>query len=190
MTGAYLDGQASADLELVRRAAHGETAAFESLAVRYKDLMYGVCRRITCSDQDALDALQEALITMWRRIDSFEGRSAFGTWLYRVATNAAIDEVRRRADGPIPALEIAADRPGGHDVEATVVATSTVDWALGKLPPQFRAALVLREYYDCTYQQIAEIMEIPIDTVKSRIARGRHGLAELLGPSGQIDPSP
>jgi RNA polymerase sigma-70 factor, ECF subfamily len=189
VTGAYLESQAATDLELAQRAADGELAAFESLAGRYKDLMYGVCRRITCNDQDALDALQEALVTMWRRIGSFEGRSALGTWLYRVAANAAIDEVRRRSGCPVPILESGSDRPGGHDVEASVVAASTVDWALGKLPPQFRAALVLREYYDCTYQQIAEIMEVPVDTVQSRISRGRQALAELLRAPGLLTPS-
>jgi len=189
VTETYLETQAATDLELARRAADGELGAFESLAGRYKDLMYGVCRRITCSEQDALDALQEALVTMWRGIGSFEGRSALGTWLYRVAANAAIDEVRRRSGGPVPVLEIGSDRPAGHDVEATVVAASTVDWALGKLPPQFRAALVLREYHDCTYQQIAEIMQVPLDTVKSRISRGRQALAELLAASGLLAPS-
>ena len=74
---------------------------------------------------------------------------------------------------------------GLADVEGVVVARSTVDWALAKLPPQYRAAVVLREYYDLSYQQIAEVLEIPIDTVKSRISRGRQALAELLVPAAR-----
>lgn len=150
--------------------------------------MYGVCRRITCNDHDAVDALQEALIIAWRRIGSFEGRSALSTWLYRVAANAAIDEVRKRARSPVPILDVPDSQPGGHDVELIAVTKSAVDWALSQLPPQFRAAVVLREYYDCTYQQIAEVMEVPLDTVKSRISRGRQALADLLLPTCLEEP--
>ena len=85
------------DSELAGLAAIGDAGAFGLLVGRYQRLMYGVCRRITCNDQDALDALQEALVLMWQRIGMFEGRSAMSTWLHRIAANAAIDEVRRRA---------------------------------------------------------------------------------------------
>jgi len=171
------------DNELASLAACGDTHALEVLAGRYQRMMYGVCRRITCNDEDAIDALQESLIIMWQRIGSFEGRSAVSTWLFRIAANAAVDEVRRRARRPVSADTLIADRSGPDDVESAVVLRSTVDWALGQLPPQFRAAVVLRENYDCTYRQIADILEIPIDTVKSRISRGRQALAGLLLPS-------
>jgi RNA polymerase sigma-70 factor (ECF subfamily) len=153
------------------------------LAERYKGLLYAVCRRITCNDNDAVDALQEALLAIWRRAGSFEGRSAVSTWLFRVAANAAVDEVRRRSHRHDQADPGAGERAAAHDVEASAVAKSTVDRALAQLPPQFRAAVVLREYYDLTYQQIANVLEIPIDTVKSRISRGRQALAELLLPA-------
>ena len=171
------------DNALTALAAAGDTCAFEMLAGRYQSLMYGVCRRITCNDEDAVDALQESLIIMWQRIGSFEGRSAVSTWLFRIATNAAIDEVRRRARRPVQDETEIADRAGPDDVESAAVLRSTVDWALGQLPPQFRAAVVLRENYDCSYQQIADILEVPINTVKSRISRGRQALADLLVPS-------
>jgi RNA polymerase sigma-70 factor (ECF subfamily) len=171
------------DIELAGRAAGGDSGAFGILAERHRHLMYAVCRRITCDDHDAVDALQEALIDAWRRIGSFEGRSAISTWLFRIAANAAIDEVRRRAQRQGQASLTAAERAGPYDVEASAVAKSTVDWALAKLPPQFRTAVVLREYYDLSYQQIAEVLDIPIDTVKSRISRGRRALADLLIPA-------
>jgi len=171
------------DNELAALAADGDTCAFEMLAGRYQDLMYGVCRRITCNDEDAVDALQESLIIMWQRIGSFEGRSAISTWLFRISANAAIDEVRRRARRPVQGETEMADRAGPDDVESGVVLRSTVDWALGQLPPQFRAAVVLRENYDFSYQHIADILGVPIDTVKSRISRGRQALADLLVPS-------
>jgi RNA polymerase sigma-70 factor (ECF subfamily) len=171
------------DHELAALAAAGDAEAFAALVGRHQDLMYGVCRRITCDDQDALDALQEALLVAWRRIGGFEGRSAVRTWLFRVATNAAIDEVRRRSRQPANAATEAGDLPSAHDVETAAVTRSTVDWALAQLPPQFRAAVVLREYCDLSYQQIADVLDTPIDTVKSRISRGRQALADLLLPS-------
>lgn len=171
------------DIELAGLAAGGDTSAFGILAERHRHLMYAVCRRITCDDHDAVDALQEALIDAWRRIGSFEGRAAVSTWLFRIAANAAIDEVRRRAQRQGQASLTAVERAGTYDVESSAVARSTVDWALARLPPQFRAAVLLREYYDLSYQEIAEALDIPIDTVKSRISRGRRALADLLIPS-------
>jgi RNA polymerase sigma-70 factor (ECF subfamily) len=145
--------------------------------------MYAVCRRITCHDQDAADALQEARLAAWRRIGTFGGRSSLRTWLFRIATNAAIDVVRRRAQRQEQFDAVAADYAAPVDVAESVITRTMVDWALAQLPPQFRAAIVLREYYDLTYQEIADDLEIPIDTVKSRISRGRQALAELLLPS-------
>jgi RNA polymerase sigma-70 factor, ECF subfamily len=127
------------DLELARRAAGGETGAFEVLVWRYQRLMFGLCRRITCDDHDAVDALQEALLAVWRRIGTFEGRSALSTWLFRVAANAAIDEVRRRSPGIQSADLAGADPADPYDVETSAVAKSTVDWAMAMLPPPFRA---------------------------------------------------
>lgn len=170
------------DHDLALLAAAGDARAFELIAGRYRGLMYAVCRRITCDDEDALDALQEALLAAWRRIGSFEGRSALSTWLFRIAANAAVDEVRRRAQRHERDGAAADGWAAALDIEASAVAKSTADWALARLPPQFRAAVVLREYYDLSYQTIADVLDIPIDTVKSRISRGRQALAELLLP--------
>jgi RNA polymerase sigma-70 factor, ECF subfamily len=178
-------GDALSDAELAARAAAGDSAAFTVLASRYQALMHGVCRRITCNDEDAYDALQDALVIMWQRIGTFEGRSAMSTWLYRIAVNAAIDEVRRRGRRATAVADTVLERSSGEDVEGDAVLRSTVDWALGQLPPQYRAAVVLRENYDMSYQQIAEVLDIPIDTVKSRISRGRQALASLLVPQGR-----
>jgi len=175
------------DNELTSRAAGGSTIAFEVLIGRYHPLMFGVCRRITCDDHDAVDALQEAFLIAWRRIGTFEGRSAVSTWLFRVATNAAIDEVRRRSRRPELADCVAASPAVDDDFETAAAAKFTVDWAMAQLQPQFRAAVVLREYYDCTYQQIADLLSIPIDTVKSRISRGRQALADLLVPTSRSE---
>jgi RNA polymerase sigma-70 factor (ECF subfamily) len=170
------------DAELVTLASRGDTGAFEALAGRYRGVIYSVCRRITCDDQDAVDAVQETLLAAWLRAATFEGRSAVRTWLFRIAVNAAIDQVRGRAHQALRSDEPVEERPSGVDIEAAVVARTTVDWALGRLPPQFRAPVVLREYYQLSYLEISDVLDIPIDTVKSRISRGRQALAELITP--------
>lgn len=139
---------------------------------------------MTGHPEDALDATQEALIAVSRGIHRYDGRSAFTTWLYRVATNAALDEVRRRSRRPAP-VEAPEDRsgaaPGGPgSVESVVAARIDVDNALGLLPVEFRAAVVLRDLCDLDYAEIADALGVPIGTVRSRIARGRAALAAHL----------
>ena len=90
------------DLELAGRARDGDRAALEALLDRHADRVHAVCRRVVAHPEDALDATQEALIAIARRIGSFDGRAAFTTWVYRVATNAALDELRRRRRRPEP----------------------------------------------------------------------------------------
>ena len=97
---------------------------------------------------------------------------------------SAAMEVRRRARRPARAdMALLGQQPTPQDVAGQAALRSTVDWALGRLPPQYRAAVVLRENYDLSYQAIAEILDVPIDTVKSRISRGRQALADLLLPT-------
>jgi RNA polymerase sigma-70 factor (ECF subfamily) len=187
MTVTESEWRAMSDNELASRAAGGSTAAFEILVGRHHPLMFGVCRRITCDEHDAVDALQEALLVAWRRIGTFQGRSAVSTWLFRVATNAALDEVRRRSRRLELADFVAANPAAEYDLETAAAARFTVDWAMAQLPPQFRVAVVLREYYDYTYQQIADLLDIPVDTVKSRISRGRQALADLLVPVSRAE---
>ena len=142
--------------------------------------MYAICRRVTCDDNDALDALQEALLQAWRKLDRFAGDAQVGTWLYRVATNAAIDEVRRRARRPEPSHELGSMLASSGLPRDQVADRLTIDWALAQLPPQFRAVIVLREYLGLSYLEIAQVRGIPVDTVKSQISRGRQALARLL----------
>lgn len=178
-TGTEPDSAVS-DEVLVARCAAGDKDAFDTLAGRHRQRMYAICRRITCDDHDALDALQNALVQAWQHIAAFQGDSQIGTWLYRVATNAAIDEVRRRARRPLPGENLA-DLTAAPGLLADQVAERlTVDWAMALLPPQFRAAIVLREYLGLSYREIADVRGLPIDTVKSQISRGRQALADLL----------
>lgn len=148
---------------------------------RHRQLLYRICRRVTGSDEDAHDALQETLLLAWRRMGGFEERSAVSTWLFRIATNAALDQVRRRRRAPEPFGEIPAKLAStSPSPEAAVTATMTLDWALDRLPPQFRAAIVLRELAGLSYEEIADVRGIPVNTVKTQISRGRQALREVL----------
>lgn len=177
-------GEAS-DEALAAAANAGDRGALEVLLARHLDRVHAICRRVTGHPEDALDATQEALIAVTRGLHRYDGRSLFTTWLYRVATNAALDELRRRKRRPEPA-ELFEDRPlagagaGSAPVESAVVARLDVDAALAGLSPEFRAAVVLRDLCDMDYAEIAEALDVPIGTVRSRIARGRAAIADQL----------
>jgi RNA polymerase sigma-70 factor, ECF subfamily len=171
---------AGGDEDLARRAALGERAALELLLARHLDQIHAVCRRVLGHPEDALDATQEAMIAITRGINRFDGRSRFTTWMYRVATNAALDEARRRRRRPI-ASEHAGDVASVADPTGAVDARLDVDAALATLPPDYRAAVALRDLAGLDYAEIATVLGIPIGTVRSRIARGRATLADRIG---------
>jgi RNA polymerase sigma-70 factor (ECF subfamily) len=177
------DDRAS-DEELAKRAGTGDRRALETLLDRHADRVHAVCRRVLADAEDALDATQDALIAIARGIGRFDGRSAFTTWLYRVATNAALDEGRRKVRRPGP-VEVSpgspADVVGGGSLENAVASRIDVDAALRELPEDFRVAVVLRDLCDLDYAEIAEVTGVPPGTVRSRIARGRAALAAALG---------
>jgi RNA polymerase sigma-70 factor (ECF subfamily) len=167
------------DTALATAAAGGDRQALATLLDRHADRVHAICRRIVTHPEDALDATQEALIGLARGIASFDGRAAFTTWLYRIATNAALDELRRRSRRPIPH-----DAPAHMSTpsrEGAVDARLDVDRALAEVPTEFRTAVVLRDLADLDYREIAAVLEVPVGTVKSRIARGRRALRDALG---------
>jgi RNA polymerase sigma-70 factor (ECF subfamily) len=171
------------DAALVPRAIDGDRRALEKLLDRHADRIHAVCRRIVAHPEDALDATQEAMIAIARGITRFDGRAAFSTWCYRIATNAALDELRRKRRRPVPAHpdgpEPVADTSGPDDV---VAARLDVDAALQQVPAEFRVAVVLRDLCDLDYAEIAEVLDVPPGTVRSRISRGRAILVERLHP--------
>ncbi|MFN0029088.1 MAG: RNA polymerase sigma factor [Acidimicrobiales bacterium] len=179
----------------MQRAQKGDRQALDDLLRAHQRRIFCLCRRLCGNHDDALDATQEALLTIARRLDRFDGRSSFGTWAYRVATNACLDELRRRARRPRPmgadqlaqeALSHADQRhrddadPVGHGVTTR----AELDAALATLPEEFRVAVVLRDLADLDYAQIAEVTGAPLGTVRSRIARGRAQLAKQLAGNG------
>lgn len=171
---------------LVRAAQEGDRRALERLLRIHQPRIHAVCRRITGDDTDALDATQEALIAIVRGLPRFDGRSRFSTWAYRIATNACLDELRRRKRRPVVGLPehdgAAVDLvdPTAADPATTVGERQEVDAALARLAPDFRVAVVLRDLCQLDYAEISEVLEIPAGTVRSRIARGRAQLADLI----------
>ncbi len=149
-------------------------------------MIHAICRRIAGNDADALDATQEALISIVKGLGRFDGRARFSTWAYRVATNACLDELRRRGRRPLPGLSdeidddgfVASSKP--RDPAEVISAKLDVDHALSQLPEEFRVAVVLRDLAGLDYAEIAEVLDIAPGTVRSRIARGRSRLADLI----------
>jgi RNA polymerase sigma-70 factor (ECF subfamily) len=193
-----------AELEqLAGRARAGDRRAMESLLRLDYDRLHAVCWRVLREDECALDATQEALISISRHIVKFDGRSRYSTWSYRIAVNAALDEARRRQRHRTVSLErtvrgdeggesherdpgeVVAGADSASGVEDVVVDRLSVRAALERLPREQRDALVLRHELDLDYAEIASIANVPIGTVRSRISRGRVAIAaELTGRPG------
>lgn len=204
-----LDG-AREDAALLEAHVAGDPEAFGVLFSRHRDRLWAVAQRTTGNPEDAADALQDALISAFKRAGSFRGEAAVTTWLHRIVVNACLDRLRRakvRSADPLPDdLEEHASRgsvlagaSSGSDPEAQALAGDRRDRvlaALDELPPDQKAALVLVDMEGYPVQEAARILEVPTGTIKSRCARGRARLAVLLadldtrvvgGPSAVAD---
>jgi RNA polymerase sigma-70 factor (ECF subfamily) len=166
-------------------AAHlrGDPRAFGELVSRHERRIYGLCLRILGNREDAEDAAQEAFLAALRKAASFRRAAAFSTWLYRIAVNAATDQARRRGRARLTALgpEDTGLSTPGDDLGEAVASAVAVQTALTQVPEEFRIAVVLCDLYRVPYADAAQILEVPVGTVKSRVYRGRLALAERLG---------
>ena len=198
--GGALDGIPD-DAALVAAHVAGDPDAFGELFARHRDRLWAVALRTTGNPEDAADALQDALISAFRRAESFRGDSAVTTWLHRIVVNACLDRLRRakvRAVDPLPddldgqgaRGTVLASPDGGADPEAHALAGDRrrrVLAALEELPPDQVAALVLVDMEGYPVQEAGQILEVPTGTIKSRCARGRARLAVMLA---DLDPRP
>ena len=189
------------DNALVAAARDGDRSSLDLLLRRHYDRIYAVCRRVTGHEADAADAAQEAMIAIVRGLPRFDGRSSFATWVYRIATNASLDELRRRRRRPLTGVDRAgpgddaapldhADPESGVRLDA-IGDRLLLDSALAGLAEDFRVPVVLRDVGDLDYSEIAVVLGVPVGTVKSRIARGRAALAVSLARTAgnQTDPT-
>jgi RNA polymerase sigma-70 factor (ECF subfamily) len=184
------------DRALVAAAQAGDRDALDRLIRAHYDRIHAVCRRITGNESDAADAAQEALIAMVRGLHRFDGRSAFSTWVYRIATNASLDELRRRRRRPLSVVhdDDRADLEAADSSSALpfdqIADRELLERALLDVPEDFRIPVVLRDVADLDYQEIADTLDVPIGTVKSRIARGRGMLGAALARHGNHEAGP
>jgi RNA polymerase sigma-70 factor (ECF subfamily) len=175
--------RAELDADLVERYLQGDVEAFDQLMRAHQDRVFAVCLRMLRDREAALDATQETFVTVLRKADRFAGRSAFSTWLYRVAVNTCYDQARRRGRhdaAPLPEANDPEDVSAG-DAYRSVEVRPEIEAALAALPDEFRAAVVLSDVEGLALQTVADILEVPVGTVKSRVFRGRRLLAESLG---------
>lgn len=174
------------DAALVERYLAGDHAAFDELMRAHQERVFGVCLRMLRDRDAALDAAQETFITVFRKADRFSGRSAFSTWLYRVAVNTCYDALRRQRRHqaePLPETNDPADHQAVDPFDSAELRPD-VEAALMAIPEEFRAAVVLSDLEGLSLQMVAEALDVPVGTVKSRVFRGRKLLAERLGNLG------
>lgn len=171
------------DRELIALVAEGDRDAFTELMARTEDMVFAVCMRIMGNRETARDATQETFVTLFRKADRYKGTAAVTTWLYRVTVNTCYDMLRkakRRQADSLPDYVDPAD-PQGSDGFTSVELRGPVVAALRSLPEEFRTAIVLRDVEGLALADVAEILDVPVGTVKSRVFRGRKLLASELG---------
>jgi RNA polymerase sigma-70 factor (ECF subfamily) len=180
-------GPASDDSLLIEQSMAGDTEAFGRLVSRYQDRLYNSMVHQLRNESEAEDVVQESFILSFTRLASFQGKSSFYTWLYRIAFNTAISRQRRKR----PQLSLERDMAGsGKDVAAKAPRpelrldqderSSELMAALGRLNDEHRTILVLREMDELGYEEISEILDTPVGTVRSRLHRARARLKEEL----------
>jgi len=181
----------STDRELMARHVAGDADAFGELFRRHRDRLWAVALRTLGNPDDAADALQDAMISAFRRADSYRGEAAVTTWLHRVVVNACLDRVRReavRATEPMPDEDRSGHQSGQlasrRDAIADRETSLDLSAALATLPVEQRAALVLVDMAGYSVVDAAQILEVAPGTIKSRCARARAKLLPLLRPIG------
>lgn len=176
--------------------AEHEIAHFEAIVRRYGRHVYNIAYRLSGNEADAKDLAQEAFLRVYRALHRVEPGVPLESWLYRIVVNLFIDQVRRRPKGRIESLDEPVLTPRGSEVERVVpdeasnpeeqivspMLDGEIQQALGDLPPELRAAVVLVDIQGFSYEEVAHILRVPTGTVKSRLHRARRFLRERLSP--------
>ena len=172
------------DHDLVVLASGGDGGAFDQLVRRHEQRTYNLAYRMLGRPEDARDASQDAFLAAFRRLPAFRGDATFATWLHRITVNACYDALRKRQRDPEP-TDQPEPEPTAPDPADTAAAVADVQAALLTVSPEFRAVLILSDVQDLTYEQIADTLELPVGTVKSRLHRGRVALADALSGTSE-----
>jgi RNA polymerase sigma-70 factor (ECF subfamily) len=176
-------------LEWVRAALTGDQDAFAELVYTYQDSVYNLCYRMLGERTEAEDAAQETFLKAYLNLKRYDPERSFKTWLLTIASNHCIDRLRRRRmkwlsidDQLPPNVSLRSDEPEPEDAMLFTQRSQAVQELLDKLAPDYRAAVVLRYWYDYSYLEIADILDTTESAVKSRLFRARQMLAEKLKP--------
>ncbi|NKS56028.1 sigma-70 family RNA polymerase sigma factor [Rhodococcus hoagii] len=170
------------DGELLALCRQGYETAFAELVGRYRNRLWSICFRVTGNREDAEEAVQDTLTSAWQNLHKFRGDAKVSTWLYRIAANASLAIVRKRKETVADLDDIELEDPAPMTADR-VADVDAVRRALAELPEDFRIAVVLREFAEMSYADIAEHQGIPVATVKTRINRARKQLITLLAPT-------
>ena len=184
----------SSDKKLVKRVQKGDKGAFDLLVLKYQHKIVNLVMRYVRDPELALDITQEAFIKAYRALPRFRGDSAFYTWMYRIAVNTAKNHLAAQRRRPMD-VELDLKDPEQYDLHAKLKETDTpegvslsnelketVERAIAALPEDLRTAIILRELEGMSYEEIAQTMECPVGTVRSRIFRARDAIAKKIGP--------
>ena len=184
----------SDDNKLVKRVQKGDKGAFDLLVLKYQHKIVNLVMRYVRDPELALDITQEAFIKAYRALPRFRGDSAFYTWMYRIAVNTAKNHLAAQRRRPMD-VDLDLQDPEQYDLHAKLRETDTpegltlgkelketVERAIAALPEDLRTAIILRELEGMSYEEIAQTMECPVGTVRSRIFRARDAIAKKVGP--------
>lgn len=180
--------------QLVKKSIQGDTEAFEELVFQYQNKIYALAYRYMGNEEDAYDMAQEAFLKAYRSLRTFKGDSSFGTWLYKVATNVCLDELRRRKrritplslDEPLATdegeveKEIPDSSPTADIIYEQKEFSKYIQNCLDQMKPEHKTVIVLRDVMELSYEEIAEILNCSLGTVKSRLSRARNALRKKL----------
>jgi RNA polymerase sigma-70 factor (ECF subfamily) len=180
------------DSALVRAAQGGDMAAFEELVARHRDKLYARAYSMMRNEEEAIDLSQEAWVKGWQRLRQFQGESSFATWMTRIVINLCLDQLRKQKRKRAESIEEMDDESGGVERQMPVITVNPtaglervelrerIDRALGQLSYEHRTALVLHEFEELEYKEIAKVMGCSIGTVMSRLFYARRKMATLL----------
>lgn len=192
---------AVSDETLIERVLHGDQEAFADLVDRYQQKVFNIAFRMTGDREEAMDMAQESFLRVFRSLPRFKGDSTFSTWLFRIVNNTCIDALRRRKRQVVVALSTDAsidtdegeyqvefpstdDGPEERAMQAEM--REAVAQAIEQLSAEHRLALILRDVEGYSYEEIADMLELNIGTVKSRLNRARLSLREIIGSREQL----
>jgi len=188
-----------AERALIKRAKQGDVNAFAELVEDYKDKIYGFLYRMTGSHEDAYDLAQEVFLRVYKNLHAFDDTMRFSPWIYRIAQNLAVDQLRKRRklvyldeptgeDGDMN-WQIESSDPGPEDIVEFADFRESLATALNELQPIYKAVLLMRFVHELSYEDIARSLDLPLTTVKTRLHRAREALRQIMTKQGYFEQS-